>query len=204
MIRLTQLTDLYHSVMAKCQTLDFAAPLALRLYLAPTMWTAGMNKLGHFEGVVDWFGNPEYGLGLPFPYLMATLATWTEILGAVCLVLGLATRLISIPLMFTMLVAAVTVHWPYGWQAISDANAPFANERVMESVDKLARAKEILQEHGNYEWLTSSGNFAVVNNGIEFAVTYFIMLLTLFFIGGGRWFSVDHWLSKALPAPKKP
>ena len=35
----------------------------------------------------------------------------------------------------------------------------------------------------------------VLNNGIEFAATYFIMLLVLFFIGAGKFFSVDYYLS---------
>ena len=33
----------------------------------------------------------------------------------------------------------------------------------------------------------------VLNNGIEFATTYFVMLLALFYLGAGRWVSVDYW-----------
>ncbi len=36
----------------------------------------------------------------------------------------------------------------------------------------------------------------VLNNGVEFAATYFIMLLVLFFIGGGRYLSVDYWIAR--------
>jgi hypothetical protein len=36
----------------------------------------------------------------------------------------------------------------------------------------------------------------LLNNGIEFAATYFIMLLALFFIGAGRYLSVDFWLAR--------
>lgn len=46
-------------------------------------------------------------------------------------------------------------------------------------------------EHGNYDWLTSSGSVVILNNGIEFAATYFVMLLALFFMGGGRYVSLD-------------
>ena len=95
-----------------------------------------------------------------------------------------------------MLVAAATVHWEYGWQAISDPSAPFANERVVESAERLARAKSILRENGNYAWLTGRGSLVVLNNGIEFAATYFIMLLALFFSGGGRYVSCDYWLAR--------
>lgn len=36
----------------------------------------------------------------------------------------------------------------------------------------------------------------VLNNGIEFAATYFIMLLALFFMGAGNYFSVDYWIAR--------
>jgi uncharacterized membrane protein YphA (DoxX/SURF4 family) len=58
---------------------------------------AGTNKLAHFDDTVNWFGNMQWGLGLPFPEVMAALATATELAGAVCLFLGIATRLISLP-----------------------------------------------------------------------------------------------------------
>ena len=178
--------------------LDGLAPLALRLYLVPIFWMTGFHKYQSFADTVDWFGNADYGLGLPFPWLMAFLATSAELAGAVLLTLGLATRWISLPLIVTMIVAIVTVHLPNGWQAIADPNAPFANQQVIDSTEKLAKAKEILQEYGNYDWLTSSGNFVVLNNGIEFATTYLIMLLCLFFTGGGRYVSIDYWLAKHL------
>lgn len=171
------------------------ASLALRLYLAPIFWMAGMNKLNAFDSTVDWFGNPDWGLGLPFPSLMAVLATAAELVGAILLTLGLFTRLISIPLMITMLIAILCVHWENGWQAIADASAPFANAQVLATPEKLDRAREILQIHGNYEWLTASGKFVILNNGIEFATTYLIMLMTLSGLGGGKYHSLDYWLN---------
>jgi len=180
---------------------DFLAPLLLRLYLVPIFWMAGTHKLADMESVIAWFGNPDWGLGLPFPTLLAWAAALTETGGALLLLFGLAVRWISIPLMVTMLVAIFSVHWEFGWQAIADASAPFANERVLASVEKIERAREILKEHGDYEWLTSSGKFVVLNNGIEFAATYLLMLLTLFFIGAGRWFSLDYWLARGFRRP---
>lgn len=185
---------------------DFLGPLALRLYLAPVFWVAGMNKISGFEGVVEWFGNADWGLGLPLPWLMAALVIASEAGGAILLVLGLGTRLIAVPLMITMVVAALTVHWDNGWQAVNDLQSPFASPHVLgiESDDataaatRLSRAKEILEEHGNYEWLTEKGNFVISNNGIEWAATYFVMLLALFFSGPGRWLSVDDWLNRRM------
>jgi uncharacterized membrane protein YphA (DoxX/SURF4 family) len=193
----TYLSKLY-GLLESTRVADFLGPLALRLYLVPVFWMAGTTKWSGFDNTVAWFGNPDWGLGLPFPWLLAFLAVWTEILGAISLLFGIAVRWFAIPLMFTMIVAAGAVHLDYGWQAIADPGAPFANERVMESADKLARAKSILQEHGNYDWLTSSGNFVVLNSGIEFAATYFIMLLVLFFTGAGRIVSLDYWIGRKI------
>lgn len=189
--RLQDLLDLTRKV-------DFVAPLLLRLYLIPIFWMAGTQKLGHFQDTVEWFGNPDWGLGLPFPLLMASMAVATEVGGAILLTVGLATRWISIPLMFTMAVAAVTVHLENGWLAISTAVGPFATERTVGAIDRLDRAKSILREHGNYDWLTENGSVVILNNGIEFAATYLIMLLALLFLGGGRYVSMDYWLARRL------
>jgi uncharacterized membrane protein YphA (DoxX/SURF4 family) len=175
---------------------DFLGPLLLRLYLVPVFWMAGTHKLVDMDATIAWFGNADWGLSLPFPALLAWMAALTEVGGAILLLFGLAVRWISVPLMITMLVAIVSVHWPFGWQAIADPSAPFANERVLASVAKLQRAGDLLREHGHYDWLTSSGQFVVLNNGIEFAVTYLVMLLVLFFSGAGRWIGLDYWLAR--------
>ena len=176
------------------QKADFLAPLALRLYLVPIMWMAGMHKVNGFESTVAWFGNTDWGLGLPFPTLLAGLATGAEVLGAIFLLIGFAVRWISIPLLITMIIAALTVHLPNGWLAVSEGTGLFASERTMAASERLNAAKELLQQHGNYEWLTEHGNFVILNNGIEFATTYAIMLLALIFLGGGRYISVDYWI----------
>ena len=187
----------FQDILDSLRAIDFLGPLALRLYLAPVFWVAGTNKLSGFDDVVSWFGNPDWGLGLPMPWLMAALATGTEVVGAVLLVIGLAVRWISIPLMATMVVAAVSVHWENGWQAVADAKSPFPPEDIADATERLDRARTILQENGNYEWLTGSGSFVISNNGIEWAATYFVMLLALFFVGAGKYFSLDHWIAKA-------
>ncbi len=189
------------SILNGTRSVDFIAPLLLRLYLVPIFWMAGTKKIDFntwmpTDSVVQWFGNSEWGLDLPFPELMAFLAGWTEVGGAILLAIGLAVRWISIPLMVTMVVAAVTVHWENGWLAIAEGSGIFSSDRTAGAIDRLDKAKEILQEHGHYSWLTENGNFAVLNNGIEFAATYFIMLLALFFIGGGRILSLDYWIAR--------
>jgi putative oxidoreductase len=180
--------------------LDFIPSLLLRIYLIPVFWMAGTQKAMHFADTVEWFGNAEWGLGLPFPAVMAFLATAAELAGAVSLALGLALRWMCIPMMFTMLVATFTVHWSNGWLAIAEGMGAFSNMRTMEAQKRLEEAKEILMQHGNWDYLTEYGNFVILNNGVEFAVTYFIMLLALAFLGAGRYVSLDYWLRKRFMA----
>lgn len=171
------------SLLNSTRAVDFLGPLALRLYLVPVFWMAGSKKLSDIESTAEWFGNPDWGLGLPFPELMAWMASLTEAGGAILLLVGLGVRWISIPLMITMIVAAVTVHLQNGWLAIAEGS------------EQLDAARDILREHGNYDWLTENGSFVILNNGIEFAATYTIMLLVLFFAGPGK-ASIDHLISK--------
>ena len=182
----------------KLTYLDFLATVPLRVYLAAVFWTAGYNKFVAFDSTTEWFGNPELGLGMPFPELMAFLAISAEMGGAALLLLGLATRWATIPLMVTMAVAAVSVHWHNGWQAVHDVMSPWASENAVAAIERLDRPKSLLQEHGNYNWLTEHGSLIASNNGIEWAATYFIMLMALFMLGGGRFFSVDFWINKTL------
>lgn len=195
---ISRLVEMYDLVMGKLKgNLDFLAPLALRLYLFPVFWMAGTKKLASPDNVIAWF---EHSLKLPLPTLMFWLASLTEAVGAVLLLLGLATPIIAIPLMITMLVAAFAVHWGDGWLAVASSSPSIftSPEDAMEVGARLDKAKSILREHGNYDWLTEKGSFVILNNGIEMAITYFIMLLALFFMGGGRYVSADYWIGRAL------
>lgn len=180
----------------KTKMLDFLAPLAVRLYLVPIFWMAGSKKFSNFSDTVDWFGNEDWGLGLPLPYLLVFLVALVEVLGALFLLLGFGVRLISIPLMITMFIAGLTVHFKNGWLAIAEGSGVFSSERTAGAIERLSVAKNLLKENGNYEWLTENGSVVILNNGIEFAATYFIMLLVLFFMGAGNFISVDYWLKR--------
>ena len=186
-----------HTLMRSLGYFDFLPALLLRLYLVPIFWMAGTKKWGNMDDTIAWFGNSEWGLGLPFPALMAYLATLTEIFGAVFLLFGFATRWISLPLMFTMIVAALTVHIENGWLAIAEGSGFFASDRTMGAIERLDKAKEILQENANYSWLTENGSLVILNNGIEFATTYLVMLIALIYLGAGK-ASIDHLLKNRL------
>jgi uncharacterized membrane protein YphA (DoxX/SURF4 family) len=192
----------YSRLLAGLRASEGLPLLLLRLYLTPVLLQAGWNKYLHFSDTVAWFGNAEWGLGLPFPTLLAALAIAAEIGGSLLLLFGLFTRLAALSLAVTMLVAMVTVHAKNGWLAIADASSWLANgtilhsERILAAPEKLERARAILQQHGNYDWLSESGNLVVLNNGIEFAATYFVMLLCLLWFGGGRYLSLDYYLRR--------
>ena len=176
--------------------LDFLAPTALRIYLAPIFILAGGNKLSNVEGVAGWFAS----MGLPAPELMVYLAGGTEFFGGIALILGVAVRWIAIPLMFTMVVAAGTAHWENGWHVApeTELTAPWEwrTDLIEAGVERRDRARSILRRHGNYSYLTEAGSITVNKNGIEWAATYFVMLLALWAMGAGRFLSVDYWLKR--------
>ena len=74
--------QLYHQSVARLYLVDGLPLLLIRLYLAPVMIQAGWNKASSFENIVDWFGNEDYGLGLPAPLVLAFLATAAELLAS--------------------------------------------------------------------------------------------------------------------------
>jgi uncharacterized membrane protein YphA (DoxX/SURF4 family) len=121
---------------------------------------------------------------------MAWLAASSETVGAVLLALGLAVRWAAVPLMVTMAVAAVTVHLENGWLAIAESSSEAAM-RLSGLLEWLA-----VEHPGRHEFITELGRPVILNNGIEFAATYLIMLLVLFFVGGGRYGRVDHWVGR--------
>jgi len=90
--------------------------LLIRLVLAYGFYGPAMMKWNDIHAIGDWFKS----LGYPFPYLNAYMAGITEVAGFILLLLGLGTRLISIPLMVVMLVAITTVHLANGFQAGSN------------------------------------------------------------------------------------
>jgi len=186
-------------LLDKSRQLDFIAPLLLRLFLAPIFILAGYGKLSALDNTAYYFGEI---LGMPAPMLMALLAGAAEFFGGIAILIGLATRWFAIPLMFTMVVAAATAHWENGWHALPETTLTVPWEWRMDmiegAVERRDMAREILKEHGNYSWLTEHGSITILKNGIEFAATYFVMLLILFFYGAGRYISLDYWIARKL------
>ena len=105
--------NIYKKIINFLKKLKDIPPLFFRIILAYGFYGPAMMKLKNFNGIVEWFS----GMGMPLPKLNAILVTGTETAGFVLLFLGLATRLISIPLMVVMIVAVTTVHLGNGFEA---------------------------------------------------------------------------------------
>ena len=104
---------LYNRITKKLENLNDILLFAIRIVLAYGFYITASMKWQNISGVAEWFGE----LGIPFPTINAYFAATTEAAGVVLLVLGLATRIISIPLILTMIVAIITVHWHNGFEA---------------------------------------------------------------------------------------
>jgi len=81
--------------------------LIIRLLVGVGFAQAGWGKLsGDMDQVAGYFAS----LGIPAPTLNAYMAAVTELVGGIVLVLGIASRLTTIPLIVTMIVAFATAH----------------------------------------------------------------------------------------------
>jgi putative oxidoreductase len=85
-------------------TLAFMGPTLARLTVGVVFIGTGWAKLHSLPDVTEYFAS----LGIPLPAFQARLAASTELVGGVLLLVGLATRLASLPLAFTMIVAILT------------------------------------------------------------------------------------------------
>lgn len=111
-----QAIDLYTRATDSLARLGNAiAPLALRLLLAWEFGVAGLEKL---RGQ-NWFADIHDRFPFPFGLVPVEaswfLATWSELVGAALLAVGLATRFTSAALMVLTLVAWAAVHAGLGY-----------------------------------------------------------------------------------------
>lgn len=95
---------LYDRLIGMGQAFSHLFLLAVRLFWGWQFFTSGMGKLEDITPISDYFAT----LHIPFPLANAYLAGTTELLGGAFLLLGLFSRLISLPLIITMVVAFLT------------------------------------------------------------------------------------------------
>jgi putative oxidoreductase len=94
--------------------------LALRALVGWEFFEAGLMKL---RGE-NWFADVAEKFPFPFnvvpPETSWLLATWTEVIGGICIWLGLATRFWAAGLVILSIVAIAGVHWPAEWSTLSE------------------------------------------------------------------------------------
>ena len=95
---------LYALFVTAASKLQSPLLLALRLFMGWQFFLTGKGKLMDLAKPTEFFRD----LGIPFPAFNALLAGSTECFGGLLLLVGLASRLISMPLAFTMIVAYLT------------------------------------------------------------------------------------------------
>ena len=83
---------------------SFLGPTLARLTVGVVFMGTGWGKLHSLPDVTSFFTD----LGIPFPAFNARLTASTEFFGGLLVLLGLGTRLVSLPLAFTMVVAILT------------------------------------------------------------------------------------------------
>ena len=168
--------------------LNFLPPLLIRLYLATVFWVAGTTHIGMQGEITHLLGSA----GFPLPVFFAQLLVGVEIIGAIFLLVGFAVRWICVPLIISVVMAAIFVHWSNGWlYIVTEGNSGlFYTDKTVEAYQRLGEIKQLLQENK----ITDTTNLVVLNDGVEITAIYFIMLLTLFFMGAGRYFSIDYFI----------
>ena len=80
------------------------ATAVIRLMAGGVFFWEGILKVGYVNQGVGRFTK----LGIPFPQVTAPFVGWLEIVGGILLMLGLGTRLITIPFIVEMLVAMLS------------------------------------------------------------------------------------------------
>ncbi len=93
----------------------YISTVGLRLLLAYEFWDSGVMK---YTGA-NWFADIKDAFPFPFNVIPVDiswqLATWSELLGAVALVIGLGTRFFSLSLIIVTIVAWAAVHAGNGY-----------------------------------------------------------------------------------------
>jgi putative oxidoreductase len=97
----------YRLLIKVAERLQSPLLLAIRLYWGWHFFLTGKGKLMTHDKVTEFFQS----LHIPFPAFNVYLAGGTECFGGLLLLAGLGSRLISLPLIFTMVIAYLTAEF---------------------------------------------------------------------------------------------
>ena len=98
------MTRLYRLYVRLLEKLQSPFLLIIRLYWGWQFFLTGRGKLMHLDKTAGFFAN----LHIPMPKLNAIMAGSTECFGGLLLLLGLGSRIATVPLIFTMVIAYLT------------------------------------------------------------------------------------------------
>jgi putative oxidoreductase len=98
------LMNLYNLWVKAVSCLQSPLLLVMRLYWGWQFFQTGKGKLMNLDRTAGFFES----LHIPHPHLNAVMAGSTECFGGLCLLLGLGSRVLTVPLIITMIVAYVT------------------------------------------------------------------------------------------------
>ena len=104
----TQIRKTRERLLALASKLSFLAPFLMRVSLAAIFIVSGWGKLHTLDKITEYFAS----LNIPMPGLNARVAASTEFFGGILLLVGLGTRLVALPMGFTMVVAILTAKRP--------------------------------------------------------------------------------------------
>jgi putative oxidoreductase len=91
-------------ILAIAGALAWVGPTLARWTVGWIFLLSGWGKLHNLDQVIGYFGE----LGIPHPELQAPFAAGTELVCGTLVLIGLFTRVASVPLIITMLVAIMT------------------------------------------------------------------------------------------------
>jgi putative oxidoreductase len=91
-------------ILTVAGALSWAGPTLARWTVGWIFVLSGWGKLHNLDQVIGYFGE----LGIPHPELQAPFASGTELVCGTLILIGLFTRVASVPLIITMIVAIVT------------------------------------------------------------------------------------------------
>lgn len=98
------------------------APMLRQWSAVPLRLIVGYGFIAHGYAKVmngpDRFADSLQALGVPASHLMAWLTIGFELVGGLAVLVGAWIPIVSIPLAAILLVAAITVHLPYGFSSI--------------------------------------------------------------------------------------
>jgi putative oxidoreductase len=102
-------------MVSRTSTLGRWAPIPLRLIVGYGFMAHGYAKLLNNP---SHFGDILHSLGVPAPLFMGWTTILVELLGGLAVLAGAFVPLASVPMAVVLLVAALTVHLPYGFSSI--------------------------------------------------------------------------------------